>query len=35
MASVYPPYHDYQAATARVIPIIMLQPGEEVPTLTA
>jgi deazaflavin-dependent oxidoreductase (nitroreductase family) len=35
MASVYPPYLDYQSATARVIPIVMLQPGEEVPTLTA
>lgn len=35
MAGIYPPYRDYQAATDRVIPIVMLSPGEEVPALTA
>ncbi len=35
MASVFPPYLGYQAATARVIPIVMLKPGEEIPALQA
>lgn len=33
MASVFPPYHGYQAATTRTIPLVMLQPGEEVAAL--
>lgn len=35
MAALYPPYHDYQAATERKIPIVMFQPGEEVAAFTA
>lgn len=35
MASLYPPYRDYQAATQRKIPIVCFQPGDEVPTLAA
>lgn len=34
MADLYPPYRDYQAATAREIPIVCLAPGEEVALLT-
>ena len=30
MAELYPPYHAYQAATQRVIPIIMFQTSDEV-----
>lgn len=33
MVEYYPPYRDYQAATAREIPIVMFQPGEEVDPL--
>ena len=33
MEGQYPPYRDYQAATARQIPIIMFQPGDEVAAL--
>lgn len=35
MAGQFPPYRGYQAATSRVIPIIMFQPGEEVERLKA
>jgi deazaflavin-dependent oxidoreductase (nitroreductase family) len=35
MAGQYPPYRDYQAATERMIPIIMFRPGDEVAALTA
>ena len=35
MAELYPPYTDYQKATGRVIPIVMLQPDDEVETLRA
>ena len=34
MAGQFPPYRDYQAATDRVIPIIMFQPGDEVEPLS-
>ena len=33
MEGVYPPYRDYQAATGREIPIVCLQPGDEVARL--
>jgi deazaflavin-dependent oxidoreductase (nitroreductase family) len=33
MADLYPPYRDYQAATARTIPLVCLAPGEAVPAL--
>ena len=33
MAGQYPPYRDYQAATDRLIPIVMFQPGGEVEPL--
>ena len=29
MAALYPPYRDYQAATPRQIPLVVLQPGDE------
>lgn len=35
MAGQYPPYRDYQAATGRVIPLLMFQPGDEVAALKA
>lgn len=35
MVANYPPYRDYQAATQRIIPLVMLQPLEEVPALSA
>ena len=35
MAELYPPYHAYQAATQRVIPIIMFQTSDEVEPLTS
>lgn len=34
-ADCYPPYRDYQAATAREIPLVLLQPGDEVERLRA
>jgi deazaflavin-dependent oxidoreductase (nitroreductase family) len=33
MASVFPPYLGYQEATKRIIPLVMLQPGVELPAL--
>jgi len=33
MEDLYPPYRDYQAATDRLIPLVMFQPGEEIPVL--
>jgi deazaflavin-dependent oxidoreductase (nitroreductase family) len=30
MAKIYPPYDDYQAKTAREIPVVTLEPREEV-----
>jgi deazaflavin-dependent oxidoreductase (nitroreductase family) len=33
MAGLFPPYRSYRAATDRVIPVILLQPGEAVETL--
>ncbi|MFA7603474.1 MAG: nitroreductase/quinone reductase family protein [Novosphingobium sp.] len=35
MADLYPPYHDYQAATPREIPLVCLAPGEELGPLAA
>lgn len=32
MEKVYPPYTDYQAATARTIPLVVLKAGEEIET---
>ena len=34
MIQVYPPYIDYQAATARVLPIVLLKPVETIDLLT-
>ena len=34
ISGVYPPYTGYQSGTARAIPVIMMQPGEEVAALT-
>ena len=34
MAGQFPPYRDYKAATDRVIPILMFQPGDEVAALS-
>ena len=33
MVLQYPPYTDYQAHTSREIPLVMLKPGAEVPSL--
>ena len=33
MAKLYPPYNDYQAKTAREIPVVALEPGEEIERL--
>jgi deazaflavin-dependent oxidoreductase (nitroreductase family) len=33
MEDLYPPYRDYQSATGRDIPLVMLAPGEAVPRL--
>ena len=35
MEGVYPPYRDYQSATTRTIPVVMLAPGEQVDILAA
>lgn len=35
MVGVFPPYRDYQAATTREIPLVMLSAHEEVPAFTA
>jgi len=33
MAGIYPPYDDYQAKTAREIPVVALEPREEIERL--
>jgi len=33
MAGIYPPYDDYQAKTARQIPVVVLEPKEEIERL--
>jgi deazaflavin-dependent oxidoreductase (nitroreductase family) len=33
MTGIYPPYRDYQAKTAREIPVVVLEPQEEIATL--
>ncbi|MGE3690871.1 MAG: nitroreductase/quinone reductase family protein [Novosphingobium sp.] len=33
MSELYPPYLDYQTATKRTIPVLVLQPGEEIDAL--